>query len=124
MRPRLRSRSHCLPRVRLSGSSPSALARVAGSEPPPRALTSGSSASPLVPFAHLECVTAVAGFPVRAVMSAGVDEVAEAREQLLGIHADESGVGSHEAAHERLRRKIRIVVRLERMKRLDPDLRR
>jgi hypothetical protein len=76
----------------------------------------------LLPFAFLEGVAAVARLAIGAVMRLGVDEVAETREDLLGIEPDEAHVGGDEPADERLGRELGVLVPLEGVQRLDADL--
>jgi hypothetical protein len=76
----------------------------------------------LLAFAFLESVAAMTGIAIGAVMRFGIDESAEASEDLFGIQRDKTRIGSDKTTHERLRGQLGILIPFERMQGLDPDL--
>jgi len=77
----------------------------------------------LLAFPFFERVAAVASFPVRAIVRLSIDEVTEASENLSRVKPNEARVRGDEASHERFRRKIGIVIGLQRMQEAHVDLR-
>lgn len=75
----------------------------------------------LLTFTLIKCISAVPGIAVGTVMSLGVDEITEAREDFLGVKTDEANVRSHKTPNEGLGGELRILIAFERMQCLDAD---
>jgi len=75
----------------------------------------------LFAFGALERVARMTGVAVRALLRAVGQKVFVILEQLLAVETDELGVVADEAAHERQRRKLAVLIGFERVEDFDPD---
>lgn len=76
----------------------------------------------LLALTLIKGITAVARLTIGTIMRLGINEVAEARENFLGVKSHETHIRSDKSANKRLGRKVRVLIPLECMQSLDADL--